>query len=76
MALAPLGASQPVAPDTRNSPFLTKGEAARGTRPVAEDAIFHRNQADSHFARSSGFGNPPAWTTLPSMTTPGVEAMP
>ena len=48
-------------------------------RVACADTVFqHRShfQAASHRARSSDFGRPPACTTLPSMTMPGVEAMP
>ncbi len=34
------------------------------------------SQAASQRARSSGLGSPPACTTLPSTTIPGVDAMP
>ncbi len=34
------------------------------------------HHACSHFSRASCLGQPPAWTKLPLMTMPGVEAMP
>ena len=35
-----------------------------------------RGQLVSQVATLAACGRPPAWTTLPSTTTPGVEAMP
>lgn len=51
-----------------SSPHRAAGEprSGRGREP----------QAASQRERSSTFGRPPAWTTLPSITIPGVEAMP
>ena len=53
-------------------------ERARSGRPFGEslDGALSNHQVASHRDRSSGFGNPPAWTTLPSITIPGVDAMP
>jgi hypothetical protein len=43
---------------------------------AADAGIRNASHAFSHLATSSAFGSPPAWTTLPSITMPGVEAMP
>ena len=47
-----------------------------GWSGLAQGDRIIRHQACSHLSRASALGSPPAWTTLPSMTMPGVEAMP